>query len=310
VTRRHASPLARAIALIVIGSAALSACGPDASDSGAGTTLRVVATTTQIGDMARNVAGGEAAVTTILAPNADAHDFEPTPKDAEAVAAATIVLANGRDLDPWIDGVVAGSGTSAKPVIVTEGVPMVPGGEKSPDGDPHVWFDPRNAEAMVNRIAAAMSDSRPAKASAFRANADAYITEIRSLDAQLATRIAAIPRARRVIVTDHDAFGYLARRYDIRVLGAAIPSQATTAEPSAREISELIALIRREGVRVVFPEASVNAGLARRIAGESGARLGGALYSDSLGPAGSGADTYLSMMRTNIESMAAGMSGT
>lgn len=310
MNRRHAHAHARAIAVIVLCSAVLIACGSDTTDSGPGTTLRVVATTTQIGDMARNVAGGDATVTTILTPNADAHDYEPTPKDAEAVASATIVLANGRDLDPWIDGVVAGSGTSAKPVIVTEGLPILPDGEESPDGDPHVWFDPRNAEAMVNRIAAAMSSSRPAKASVFRANADAYITEIRSLDAELATRIAAIPRARRLIVTDHDAFGYLARRYGIRVIGAAIPSQATTAEPSAREISELIALIRTEGVRVVFPEASVNAGLARRIAEESGARLGGALYSDSLGPAGSGADTYLSMMRANIASMAAGMAGT
>jgi ABC-type Zn uptake system ZnuABC Zn-binding protein ZnuA len=304
--RRHLTP----VLALVLGAATLGACGGDeAPDAGERTKLRVVATTTQIGDMARNVAGEDAEVTTILTPNADAHDYEPTPTDAEAVSSAQVVLVNGLDLDPWIDGVVASSGTSAKPVVVSEGVTLLPGDEESPEGDPHVWFDPANAEVMVNRIAAAMSSAQPSAAAAYRANADAYITQITTLDGELEERMASVPKAQRVIVTDHDAFGYLAKRYEVRVLGAAIPSQATTAEPNAKEITELIALIEKEKAPVVFPEASVNAGLAKRIAEESGARLGGELYSDSLGPAGSGADTYLSMMRTNVEAMVAGMSG-
>ncbi len=288
--------------------AAMTGCGDDTSQPD--TTVTVVATTTPIGDMATRVAGDAAAVRVLLAPNADPHDYEPTPDDGAAVADAEVVLVNGLDLDGWIDDVVKSSGTTTRPVVVTTGLTLRPGDDESPDGDPHVWLDPRNAEKMVQTMTTAMSAAAPAQAETFRANAERYISEIRTLDVELAARVNTIPQAQRVIVTDHDAFGYLAARYDIRIVGAVIPSLATTAEPNARDLAALVDAIRENQVRVVFPEASVNAKLAQQIAKESGARVGGELYSDSLGDTGSGADTYLSMMRSNIESIVAGMSPT
>ncbi len=298
----------RHLLLTLVCLVAIAGCGDGTSRPGANVT--VVATTTPIGDMASRVAGDAATVKVLLDPNTDPHDYEPTPSDGAAVADADVVFVNGLDLDGWINDVVTSSGTTTQPVVVTTGLTLLPGDDESPGGDPHVWLDPRNAETMVRTMTEAMSAAAPAKAETFRVNAERYITEIRALDGELEARVNTIPQAQRVIVTDHDAFGYLAARYDVRIVGAVIPSLASTAEPNARDLAALVDAIKRNQVRAVFPEASINAKLAQQIAKESGARVGGELYSDSLGDTGSGADTYLSMMRSNIESIVAGMSPT
>jgi ABC-type Zn uptake system ZnuABC Zn-binding protein ZnuA len=208
--------------------------------------------------------------------------------------------------------VVSESGASPTVVVLGDGVPVKRAGETSgPEAsryDPHWWHDPRNAVAAVKRIGAAFARADPAQAGTYRRRADAYARRVRLLDTDIATCLDRIPKAKRKLVTDHDAFGYFAGRYGISVDGAVIPSQTTQAEPSARDTARLIALIRREHVAAVFPESSINPKLARTIARETGATVGDTLYGDTLGPKGSSGATYLSMEHANANAMAAGFS--
>lgn len=287
----------------------LAACGGDSSADADTDTVAVVATTTQLGDFARNVGGDRVTVTQLLQPNADPHDYEPTPGDATAVGEADLVVEHGIGLDEWLDGVVSNAGGDATRVVATRGITLLPGDDEAPAGDPHVWLDPRNAVAMVRNIQRALETADPGSADAYAANADRYIEQIEAMDAELAGRIATVPEARRKIVTDHDAFGYFARRYGITVVGTVIPSLSTAAEPSARDLAELSRTIRQEGVGAVFSEASVDDRLQKAIAEEAGATLGNPLYGDTLGPAGQPAGTYLGMMRSNMDAIIAGTSG-
>ena len=263
--------------------------------------LAVVATTTQLGDFARAVGGARVSVAQLLRPNTDPHEFEPTPKDAEAVANATVVLEHGLGLDDWLDQLVANAGGSATRVVTTTGIALLP------DGDPHVWLDPGNAIKMVRAVEQALASVDPAGATTYHANAQDLIGRITALDKELLARIAAIPAARRKIVTDHDAFGYFARHYGIDVVGTTLPSLSTAAEPSTKQITALAATIRREGVHVVFSEASINPRVERALADEAGVTLGAPLYGDSLGPAGTPAGTYVGMMRTDMDAIIAGI---
>jgi ABC-type Zn uptake system ZnuABC Zn-binding protein ZnuA len=172
-------------------------------------------------------------------------------------------------------------------------------------GDPHWWHDPRNAVAAVAAIRDALAHADPAHAAAYRRNAAAYSSTLRALDRALAACFAKVPTGDRKLVTDHDAFGYFAARYGIRVVGAVLPSLTTQAQPSAGETAKLIALIRRERVKAVFPESSLNARLAQAIARETGATARYRLYGDSLGPG----QSYLSMLRANADAMVRGFTG-
>ena len=269
--------------------------------------VKVVATTTQLGDFARTVGGNAVAVTQLLQPNADPHEYEPTVSDVAAVADADVILENGLGLDDWLDSVIANAGGEATRVVTTGGLAVRPGDEASPAGDPHAWLDPRNAVRMVRTVEAALATVDPADAGAYAANADAYVAKVQALDAKLAADVNRIPVQRRKIVTDHDAFGYFADRYDITIVGTVLPSLATAAEPSAKDLAELSATIRREGVRAIFAESSVDPKLQKALAEEAGIRLGAPLYGDTLGPADSPGGTYLGMMRWNMDAIVAGI---
>lgn len=291
--------------LTLLLTAPIVGCGRQSSSSG----VSVVATTTQIADLAATIAGPDAAVRGLLAANTDAHDYEPTPGDAGAVADADLVLINGIGLDGWIDQVSESAGGDARTVVVTDGISRRRGDEESPNGDPHVWMDPRNAITMVATIRDAFVATDPDNADGYAARAEALTGRLRALDRELAARIATVPSAKRKIVTDHDAFGYLTDRYGIRVVGTVIPSLSTDAEPGAAELAKLAATVRREGVRVVFAEAGSDPALAGALAAEAGAILGEELYADSLGPAGSPGATYIGMMRHNMGALVTGMTG-
>ncbi len=283
----------------------LAGCGTGESPDGSG--VRVVATTTQLADFTRNVGGTRIALSQLLQPNTDPHEYEPTPSDVAAVADAQVVVEHGLGLDDWLDQVVANAGGDPVRVVATNGIEPLPGDDKEPAGDPHVWLDPVHAVTMVRNIETGLAAADPAGAETYRANADRYVAQIEALDAELTARIAAVPAASREIVTDHDAFGYFARHFGIRVVGTVIPSLSTAAEPAANDVAALAATIRREGVRTVFPESSVDPRLERAIAEEAGATLGKPLYGDTLGPAGTPAGTYLGMMRANMDAIIAGM---
>jgi zinc/manganese transport system substrate-binding protein len=273
----------------------------------------VVATTTQIGDWARRVGGRSVDVHQILQPNTDPHDYEPRPADVTATAGAKLVLENGDELDHWMAKVVSEAGGSPTVVVLGEHVPVKrPGETGGPEAsrfDPHWWHDPRNAIAAVDQIRAALVRADPAHADAYRSNAAAYTAKLDTLDRGIASCIDQVPSAARKLVTDHDAFGYFAGRYGIDVVGAVIPSQNTQAQPSARDTAKLIDLIKREHVKAVFPESSINPRLAQTIARETGASSHYTLYGDTLGPKGSPGETYVAMEGANANAIAAGLSG-
>ena len=294
----------RALAALAILSpviAGLLASAPSAVAARA--PITVVATTTQLQDFARNVGGSRVRVVGLIRPNVDPHEYEPTPGDVTAVGTAKVVVKNGLGLDDWLDRVIAAGGGHPRIVVASRGVPVARGADDERDGDPHIWFDPRNAAVMVSDIAAGLAAADPAGAAVYRANATRYRARIRALDRSLAAKIATVPAVRRKLVTNHDAFGYFARRYGIRVVGAVIPSVSTGAEPSARDLAKLVDTIRREGVRVIFAESSVDPKLERAIADEAGARVGPGLFADSLGPAGGPGATYLTAMTFDMDQM-------
>jgi ABC-type Zn uptake system ZnuABC Zn-binding protein ZnuA len=249
----------------------------------------------------------------ILQPNSDAHDYEPRPGDVRATARAQVVLENGDELDHWMGKIVDEAGGDPTVVVLGDHIPITRSGETSgseaSQSDPHWWHDPRNAIAAVDEIRDTFAAADPPRANAYRASAVDYVSRLRKLDASIVACIDRIPKAERKLVTDHDAFGYFAARYGITVVGAVVPSQTTQAQPSARDTARLVALIRREHVKAVFPESSINARLAKTIARETGASSDYTLYGDSLGPADSDGATYLSMEAANANAVAEGLSG-
>lgn len=311
--RRRAVALAGALAAL-----AILAGGCGGSEASGPPTVRVVATTPQVADWVRNVGGERVDVAAILEPGVEAHAFEPSPDDAAAVAGAALVFASGAGFDGWADGLVESAGGSAPLVEVApvdalvEGAARRQGGEEQAprDLDPHFWHDPTLVEQAVRTIEASLAEVDPDGAAGYRERAADYRAELRALDAELREALAAVPAARRKMVTDHDAFGYLARRYGIEVIGTVIPSLSTAAEPSAGKTAQLIDTIDAAGVCAVFTESSVDPKLAAQVAQESGARVFPDLYSDTLGPAGTEAGTYLGMMRVNARKLAEGLACT
>ena len=264
--------------------------------------MKVVVTTTQLGDLTRQVGGAGVSVTQLLDANTDPHDYEPRPRDVLDVSRADLVLRSGGEVDEWIDGVVRDAGGEA---------PLVDAGAGRPYArdEAHWWHDPRNAVHAVGRIRDALAAARPSGRGRFESGAAAMTGRLRALDAAIARCMAAVPAAERKLVTDHDALGAFAARYGIEVVGALIPARTTQAQPSAGDLSRLAAVIRRERVRAVFPESSVNPRLARAIARQTGASADLSLYGDTLGPAGSDGATYLSSEAHNADAMVRGFTG-
>jgi zinc/manganese transport system substrate-binding protein len=306
------------VALLV--AAVLAGCG--ATQAGDGDTLPVVATTTEVGDFVRAVGGDAVTVHQILQPNSDPHDYEPRPADAEAAAGAAVVIASGDGLDDWMrDLVDQAGGDPAVLTIAPDPTPqrVRPGAGDHDDGigheharsglDPHWWHDPRNAQAAVAAVRDTLVKADPAARATFEANTRRYVAKLRALDAGIARCMGKVPAGERKLVTSHDAFTYLARRYDITVVGALFPAQSAQAQPSAGEVARLAAQIRRERVRAVFPESSINPKLARAIAAQTGATSDLTLYGDTLGPKGSSGATYLTMEQANADAMARGFTG-
>lgn len=308
---RRGGPALAALAGLVALTALIPGCA--GSGSGNGNGLDVVATTTQIGDWVGEVGGDAVSVHQILQPNTDPHEYEPRPSDVAATAEAKLVFESGDNLDEWMDQVVSESGSDATVVdlgaIVPDRLPGEDSGAEASRYDPHWWHDPRNAEAAVGKIERRLAAADPAHKKQFERNASAYLTKLRKLDAGIAACLGSVPRNQRKLVTDHDAFGYFANRYGIEVLGAVIPSQTTQAQPSAKDLSELIALIEREGVKAVFPESSLSPKVAETIAEQTGASADYTLYGDTLGPSGSDGATYLGMEETNADAMVRGFTG-
>lgn len=297
-------------AVALLAALGVAGCGSDGGASGSPDGIRVVATTTQLGDIVRNVGGDRARVNQILKPNTDPHDYEPRPSDVVDTAGAALVFASGDNLDSWIEKVVSQSG--GDPVVVDVGAAAAvklageSGGPEAARVDPHWWHDPVNVERAITVIRDALVGADPSGRANYEAGAAAYLRKVRRLNAGLRMCFARVPRSQRKLVTDHDAFNYFARRYAIRVVGAVIPSQTTQAQASAGDVAKLSALIKRERVKAVFPESSLSPKLARALAAQTGASADHTLYGDTLGPAGSTGATYLKMEEANADQMMRG----
>jgi ABC-type Zn uptake system ZnuABC Zn-binding protein ZnuA len=298
--------LGRRSALLALVCAAwsLAACG-GGGEGGSG--VRVVATTSQIGALTKEVAQGHVRLTVLMGPGVSAHDFEPDPGDVRAINGAALVLRNGIGLDDFLDRVIGGAGGSAKVVTVTEGIDLQRGaGEEggSGDFDPHVWHDPMNAKVMVVNIAKVLAEVDPANAALYATNAATYEQKLDETDRQIRALIDTIPVDQRKMVTNHDAFGYFIRRYGLTYVGAVIPSLSSEAQPSAGDIAKLEDVIRQEGVKAIFAEAELDPKVARQISKDTGIKIVDDLYADSLGKPGSGADTVDGMLLANARKIA------
>ena len=282
---------------------AVAGCGSSSTRPG---TIKVVATTTQLGDMVRQIGGDAVDVHQILRANTDPHDYEPRPRDIQETADAKVVVTSGDGLDHWIGEVMDNAGGSPAVLDASAGQPVRRPGEDGEGTDPHWWHDPRNVEHAIGRIRDALVQAEPGKRAAIERGAAAYLSKVKAMYAGIARCFARVPAAQRKLVTDHDAFGYFVARYGIAVVGAVIPSQTTQAQPSAGDLAKLVSTIRREHVTAVFPESSINSKLADAIARETGATADHELYGDTLGPAGSAGDTYISMERANADAMVQG----
>jgi ABC-type Zn uptake system ZnuABC Zn-binding protein ZnuA/ABC-type Mn2+/Zn2+ transport system permease subunit len=282
----------------------LAACGGGGSSStGRHGPIDVVATTTQVADWAREVGGGDVHVTELLKPLVDPHEFEPGPDAANAVSKAKLIVASGAGLDKWIEDVASSVGGNQ--VVELAPLPRLRPSESSSEGkyDPHYWNDPTIVVTAVENLEHALAKVDPGHATDYAANARRYVVRIHALDRELRREFGSVPASRRKMVTDHDAFAYLAARYGLTIIGTAVPSTSTAAEPSARDTARLIDTIRREHVHVLFSEESVDPKLVRQIADATGARVDANLLGDTLGPRGSDGATYLGMMRHNARNL-------
>jgi zinc/manganese transport system substrate-binding protein len=289
------------LAVLVLAAVALAAgCGDDSGSSGSGPT--VVATTTQVADLVREVGGDRVNVDGMLRPGGDPHDYEPRPSDVASVAKAEVVFRSGGEVDHWLDDVIGNAGGDAQVVSLIDSVHRL-------GDDPHWWQNPRNAVRAVETIRARLTKLDPGGASVYRRNAERVQSGLRKLDAGIAACVARVPPAKRKIVTTHDALGYFADRYGVEVVGAVIPSLSTQAQASAGDVQRLVEQIRREGVEAVFPESSVNPDIERAIAREAGARIGDSLYADSLGAAGTRGAAYAGALAADADALVRGMSG-
>jgi len=266
--------------------------------------VRVVATFSILADLVRNVGGDDVDVASLVGPNGDAHAYSPSPADAKRLAEARLVLVNGLGFEGWIERLVKASGTKAAMVTASKGVKprqMADDGHDHGKSDPHAWQSVANAKIYVANIRDALVKAHPDGKATYEANAAAYVAKLDALDNEIKSTVAAIPAERRKIITTHDAFGYFAAAYGMQFI--APQGVSTESEVSARDVAKIIRQIKAQTIPAVFMENVTDQRLMNRIAEESGAKVGGKLYSDALSEPGGPATSYLDMMRSNLKEL-------
>ncbi|MGY4567491.1 zinc ABC transporter solute-binding protein [Bradyrhizobium pachyrhizi] len=278
----------------LIGLALLLASGP----ARAAERINVVASFSILADMVRNVGGNSVDVTALVGPDGDAHVYAPTPADARKVADAKLVVINGLGFEGWMPRLLQAAGSKAPVAVATKGImPRKMGGHD----DPHAWQSVANAKIYVVNIRDGLIAAAPDQAANFKANADAYLAKLEALDREVHEAVAKVPEARRKVISTHGAFGYFADAYGVTFFSPL--SVSTDSEPSARDIAAIIAQIKVAKIPAVFLENISDPRLIERIAAETGARVGGTLYSDGLTAEKGDAPTYIDMVRHNIKAL-------
>jgi len=269
-------------------------------------TLNVVASFTVLADVVKHVGGDHVKVSSLVGPNGDPHEFEPSPADAKTLNAAKVVFVSGEGLEGWMDRLITASGYKGTPVVASDGIntrTMVDDGKTVTD--PHVWNSPVNVKVWVANIEKALSAADPADAADFKANAERYTKVLTELDAYAHSKFDKVPDDRRKVLTSHDAFGYFGREYKVNFLAPL--GFSTETEASAAKVAQLIEQIKTEHVKAYFFENSNDPRLVKQVAKATGAEPGGELYVESLSKANGPASTYEKMFRYNVDQLAAAM---
>ncbi|HKU06574.1 MAG TPA: metal ABC transporter substrate-binding protein [Bradyrhizobium sp.] len=260
--------------------------------------LKVVASFSILGDLVRNVGGNDVNVTTLVGPDSDAHVYSPSPADAKKIADARLIVVNGLGFEGWLPRLAQSSGSKAKIVTASNGITALRLGA---DADPHAWQSVGNTKIYVANIRDALSAADPAAAQRFAANTQAYLAKLDALDREVREAVAKLPPARRKVISTHSAFGYFAASYGIEFIAPL--GVSTESEPSARDIAKIVTQVKQAKIPAVFLENVSDPRLMQRIAAETGARVGGTLYSDSLTGEKGDAPTYIEMVRHNIKAL-------
>jgi zinc/manganese transport system substrate-binding protein len=287
--------------------AALVTAGPSVAQENAPARLKVLATFSILGDFVRNVGGDRVEVATLVGPDSDAHVYAPAPADAKKVADAKVLVTNGLGYEGWMSRLLKASGTKAPVVVATKGIKERKARDSHGHGeaDPHSWQSVANAKVYVTNIRDALIAADPAGKAAYEVNAAAYIAKLDTLDQEVKAAVAAIPVERRKIITSHDAFGYFEQAYGVAFI--APQGVSTEAEPSARDIARIITQVKKQKIPAVFLENVTDPRLMERIAKETGARVGGKLYSDALTGENGDAPGYIELMRHNLKTLGAAL---
>jgi zinc/manganese transport system substrate-binding protein len=297
----------RRYAVIAAMLQALLAASPTSAQGG----LKVIASFSILGDFVKNVGGDRVEVGTLVGPNGNAHVYAPSPSDAKKAADAKLVFVNGLGFEGWLERLVKASGTKAPIVVATKGIkPRERAGDPGYDhdhgrADPHAWQSVANAKIYVANIRDALTAVDPAGKDVYLANAAAYIARLDALEREVRDVIAKVPADRRRVITSHNAFGYFQDAYDVSF--TAPQGVSTEAEASAKEVAAIIAQIKKQKIAAVFLENVTDPRLVEQIARETGAKVGGTLYSDALTDEHGDATTYIDLIRHNLKRLAAAL---
>jgi len=296
--------------LLALAALMLAAVGSDA----AAAPLKVVATFSVLGDMVSTIAGDRIALTTIVGGDGDTELYQPTPADARVLAEASLLVMNdiNPEFEPWLDRLIKQAGFKGTKLVASRGAKIITeedegraGGKGGPKSDQHAWHDLSNGAIYARNIGVGLAAADPANADFYKARTDAYIAEIKKLDAWAKAEIAGVPKTKRQVITSHDGFEYLGKAYGIKLIP--VRGWVNDKEPSADDIARLIGQIRQNKIKALFVENMNDPRVIERVAHETDAAIGGTLYSDALSRPGGEADTYLKMARHNIEALKAGM---
>ena len=291
-----------------LGLTALALCAATTA-SMAADKLPVMASFSILADLVRIVGGERVAITTLVGPDEDAHVFEPKAIDVKNMLQTRLLVVNGLGFEPWAQKLVKAAGYKGQTVVASQGIAArtlhADKGRTHAETDPHAWQDPTNVVIYVRNIAAALSKLDPGGALSYQNNSDAYVKELQTLDVWAKGQFAALPADKRKVITSHEAFGYLAAHYQLRFM--APQGVSTEAEPSAREVAQLIKQIQREKIRAVFVENMSNPKLLAQLAKDAGVTMGSSLYADALSGPDKPGSTYLKMMRHNVTQLMTGM---
>jgi zinc/manganese transport system substrate-binding protein len=260
--------------------------------------LKVVASFSILADFAHQVGGDKVEVTSLVDADSDVHVYTPSPHDARDVGLAKLVIINGLGLEGWMPRLLQASGSKAQVVTASQGITPL---KRGSDADPHAWQSVQNAMIYVRNIRAAFEAADPADAAAFKANTERYLAALDALDRDVRAAVEKIPSARRKVISTHNAFGYFAEAYGVQFIAPL--GVSTETEPSARDMAEIVGHIKQAQIPAVFLENFNDDRLIGRVAAETGAKIGGTLYSDALSDENGPAPTYIDMVRHNINTL-------